>query len=376
MSNLDLLRGIPVSVNNYYGDPTLQWDGTMTTAKDLLSTGHHGPVGIITKGKLSKKHVLDIGHLQNEGLRLVVLVSISELGGDEKVGHKHRYRNIAMLSDNNIPHIAYIRPLIPPYNTSPQVLTYIFSSLKRAGCQAVCASGFRGDDAIIATMSPAETMSWTMRVKLMSGDVYSTLLSLSMKTNIPLFSRTSCAVSYCIKMESDYNPYHNSPNLAKCSACPLIHTCNPKTLPNEGSLDLLREFGYEVEFVHKEDEQRCFITPNNRLSCPSCCTTCYVLKTNRVVVHNARHLGDLSFARFLTGILSVKDGFRDDGSQEVGKVTLPRFEALNNLQCLNSWWPIATKLKKCFSCRYCIEKHFNKGHSMIGINPSSLINLL
>ena len=57
MSNyLDLLRGIPVSVNNYYGDPTLQWDGTMTTAKDLLSTGHHGPVGIITMASLINQY--------------------------------------------------------------------------------------------------------------------------------------------------------------------------------------------------------------------------------------------------------------------------------------------------------------------------------
>ena len=48
-----LFSDIPVAVNNFYGDPLIQWDNTVEKLMYLLSQGHKGIVSIITKGKFT-----------------------------------------------------------------------------------------------------------------------------------------------------------------------------------------------------------------------------------------------------------------------------------------------------------------------------------
>ena len=56
----DLLRDLPVSVNNFYGDPTLQQLNTLGKLENLLKEKHRGPVGLITKGKLTQKQLVQL----------------------------------------------------------------------------------------------------------------------------------------------------------------------------------------------------------------------------------------------------------------------------------------------------------------------------
>lgn len=372
----ELLKNIPVSINNFYGDPTIQWDDTLLKLKNLATTKHLGPVGIITKGKLTEKHASQLAEFVKSGLKIVVLISISELPQFEKVAVEHRYENIQVLNQFNIPNIAYIRPLTPPYNTSLEVIEKICQKLKNVGAKALVVSGFRGDENIVKDMNPDETVEWVLRVKVMTKDVYENFKKNCEKLNLQLFTRTSCAVSAVLGDKITYNPYYYSPNLVHCAElhCPLVATCQPVTTPREDSLNLIKFLGYDAEFIKGNCADRCHVSAENRLKCFSCCTTCFHLQGNRLVVKNAKSLGDLTFIRFLTGILTMQPGKNDSGEKEIGIVNLPNFPEIKDVQCLNSWWPYAKIGTRCFGCSYCIEKYYGNERKEFGFPPAELLD--
>ncbi|MBU1132052.1 hypothetical protein KKC32_02280 [Patescibacteria group bacterium] len=372
----NLLREIPVSVNNFYGDPTIQWNDTLNKLENLARTKHLGSVGIITKGKLTEKHAEELKSFMKQGLKIIVLISISELPQFEKVGMAHRYENIRLLNQYEIPNIAYIRPMTPPYNTSKETIDLIFRKLKKAGGRVIVASGFRGDENIVSEMNPDQKTEWVMRVKLMSKDVYQSFKENSEKYKIKLFTRTSCAVSYLCGDNVTYNPYYYSPNLVHCEElnCPLVKTCKPVLNPKENALDLIKFFGYDIEFMNGDCHLRCDVAPDNRLKCRSCCTTCFHLKGNRILVKGNVRLGDLTFIRFISGILTMQPGKNDNGDKDVGFVSLPNFPNMDGMQCLNSWWPYARIGDKCFDCKYCIEKYYGNSRRDYGFPPADLLD--
>lgn len=380
----DLLRQIPVSINNFYGDPTLQWGDTLAKLEDLVQTGHVGPVGIILKGRLTPRHCRELAGYQARGLKLVVFVSISELRSMEHVGHEHRYENIRRLREAGVSAVGYVRPLTPPYNTSPETIETIFRRLGEAGCEAAVAAGFRGDDHLVAEMQPSQVVQWVIRVKQMTPDIWTAVSESSHRHGVQLFTRTSCAVDYLLGNQQTYNPYFTSPKLVKCEAvgCPLRATCGQGRIePRAGSLEFLRYLGYELEYragnFDGEARQLCHVEPHNRLGCKSCCTTCFMLGSNpHIEVGGRVNLGDLTFIRFVSGILASQPGCRDTGALDVGTVRFPSFPHLEGMQCLNSWWPIARVGRKCFDCKYCIEKYYGETRSEIGFSPVRLLEQL
>jgi hypothetical protein len=346
----DLLRHVPVSVNNYYGDPTIQWHNTIEKLDKLLASRHSGPVGIITKGKISATYARQIADFREKGLDIILFFSISELPQFEHVAMRHRYDNIAVCNARGIPCVAYVRPMTPPYNTSPEIIDTIFEDLKRVGADAIVSSGFRGDENLIKDMTPDETVRWALHVKLMTKDVFERMRDRALENGMRFFTRTSCAVSYLSKDTRTYNPYYNSPNLVRCDEvrCPLRDTCSSPVVPKEHSLDFMEFLGYEIEYKRGRDDITCRVQPDKRLGCPSCCTTCFMLDVPRLMVKNANGLGDFTFIRFVTGLIAMKDGCRDDGSKDIGSVHLPSFPEIQDIDCLNTWWPYATVGDKCF----------------------------
>ena len=372
----NLLREIPVSVNNFYGDPTIQWEDTLDKLKNLAATKHRGPVGVITKGKLTDKHAKELLVFIKKGLKIILFISISELRQFEKVGMDHRYANITLLNKYKIPVIAYIRPMTPPYNTSPEIIQSMFAKLHQAGAKFVVASGFRGDDALVKDMAPDEKIKWVMRVKIMTGEVYQLVKAQTAKYGMKLFTRTSCAVSALLKDKTTYNPYYYSPNLVKCAEldCPIRSTCQPVTQPKKHALEFIKFLGYQVELLGGCSQTKCFVEPDKRLDCPSCCTTCYRLNVPRLLVKGNIKLGDLTFIRFITGMLAMQPGRSDAGDKDVGNINLPNFPEIDNAQCLNTWWPYARVGDKCFECSYCVEKYYGSARRDYGFPPAELID--
>jgi len=237
-----ILRELPVAVNNFYGDPVIQWKNTIEKLESLEKSRHAGPVGIIMKGKLNEVKVAELKEKKEKGLNLVTLISISELPELEGTGSAHRYENIRMLTEAGVPAIAYIRPMMPPFNTSEEIVGKIFSQLKEAGCTSAVTSGFRGDEALVERLAPDERVQWAMRVKVMPGEIFERIKKHAEANGIQLFTRTACAVSAATGSERTYNPYYNSPDLVKCAElnCPIQDTCAPLSEPKEGSLELIK----------------------------------------------------------------------------------------------------------------------------------------
>jgi len=332
------------------------------------------------KGKLDERKVAELKEKKEKGLNLVILISISELTELEGTGSVHRYENIRMLNEAGVPAIAYIRPMMPPFNTSEEVIGKIFSQLKEAGCTSAVASGFRGDEALVERLSPDERVQWAMRVKVMPGEIFKRIKKYAEANNIQLFTRTACAVSAATGGERTYNPYYNSPNLVKCTElnCPIQDTCAPLSEPKEGSLELIKRLGFDVEFVPSANGKACGVSGEDRLRCPSCCTTCYFSSNiPHLLVRGNVNLGDLAFIRFTTGMMAMQPGRNDDGSKEIGKITFPDYPEIDNAQALNSWWPLSRNIEKCFGCKYCIvSEYYNetKENTDVGFPPSELVD--
>ncbi len=365
------LLSVPVSVNCYYGDPTLQWEDTMSKLRALAEVGHIGPVSIITKGSIGPKRAKELASLNLPGL--LVMVSISELpDGFEKVGHSHRYETIRNLRRAGVKVFAAVRPLIPPYNTSEEVINRIFTRLQAVGCEVACVSGFRGDASLIEEVNPDNAIQWTLRVKQMTG--FDQVLRIARENGVRIFTRVNCAVSYLTGRDKPFNPYWGSPQLVRCEEieCPLRDTCGPVE-PDDEVLGWLRQVGYDVEY-QPATRQQCGFQADNRLECKSCCTTCFVQRQPRVVVHNAETLGDLTFCRFvLGGTLCVHPGMVDGGDKDVGHVTKVQAKTKMSVHCINSWFVWARQLENCFGCKYCVSGLYpNKGP--VGCAPVELLN--
>ena len=376
----ETLRQLPVAVNNFYGDPVIQWKNTMEKLESLENSRHSGPVGIITKGKLNEAKVAELKDKKEKGLNLVTLVSISELPDMEGTGSEHRYENIKLLTEAGVPAIAYIRPMMSPFNTSEEVVNKIFSKLKEAGCKMAVTSGFRGDESLVERLSPDERVQWAMRVKVMPGEVFDRVKKYAAENGVQLFTRTACAVAAATGGEKTYNPYYNSRNLVKCSElnCPLQDTCAPISEPKEGSLDLIKRLGFDVEFVSGNKGEACGVSGEDRLRCPSCCTTCYFSKNiPHLEVKGNVNLGDLAFIRFVTGMMAMQPGRNDDGSKDIGSIRFPNYPEIDDAQALNSWWPMSRNIEKCFGCKYCIvSEYYNEGekNAEVGFPPSELVD--
>jgi hypothetical protein len=367
------LLNIPVAINCYYGDPTLQWQDTIGKVRALSKANHVGPVCIITKGAIVPQRAKELADAKLPGL--MVMVSISELPeGFEGIGNAHRYQNFKTLREAGIKCFAAVRPMMPPYNTTPEAINRIFTKLSEAGCETACVSGFRGNDQLIDATSPDKAVEWVLRVKQMTG--FDWVLKEAEHKGIRLFTRVSCAVSYLTKRSGTYNPYLGSPQLVRCKeiGCTMIDTCGPVE-PDQDVMNWLKDIGYELEWQPAE-RALCAFSSDNRLNCKSCCTTCFVQRQPRVIVHNARTLGDLTFCRFmLGGTLCTKPGMVDGGDIDVGQAKIVQEQVGRPIHCINTWWVWANQLDKCFNCRYCISTLYpNK--KPVGCVPVEILNLM
>lgn len=366
------LRAMPVSVNCYYGDPTLQWSDTVKKLRLLAESGHTGPVSVITKGAIGPDRARLLTSLNLHGL--LVIVSISELPQEfEGVGHAHRYETLRNLREAGVKCFAAVRPLVPPYNTSEEVITRIFQRLQAVGCEVACVSGFRGDDSLVEAMKPDEKIRWVLRVKQMTG--FDQVLQIAKENGVQLFTRVSCAVAHLTGQKGTVNPYWGSPQLVRCAeiGCSMQSTCGPVD-PDPEVLDWLRSIGYNPEW-QPAIRERCGFSSDDRLKCLSCCTTCFVQEQPRVIVHNARTLGDLTFCRFmLGGTLCVKPGMVDGGNKDVGHVSVLQERTGLSVHCINTWFVWANQLDKCFGCKYCVSGLYSNKYP-VGCAPADLINL-
>jgi len=373
MNAYQYLKKIPVAVNNYFGDPVLQWENTIQKIRTLSKDNHQGIVSIITKGFITPKMASELC-IAGKGLNLIVLVSISGFSKEiEPIGQTHRYLTLKNVNNANIPTIGYVRPLTPPYNTDEQTLNEIFKNISESGCKNIVISGFRGSDNIINQMKPDQKLKWVLRVKLMPQEIEKICRRLAKEYNLHIFTRTSCGVAVVLGFDRSFNPYYNSPKSAGCEYCSIKDTCE-HTEPNKGAMKFIQSLGYDIKYISRPG-QSCMVSPANRLSCISCCTSCFVLKNApHIIVKNKNiRLGDISFIRFVTGVLVCQDGVIDGGKKDVGHVEFPGLQMPScAIHCINTWYVWARQRAKCYDCQYCITTVYDLDEREYGCSPKQL----
>ena len=72
----------------------------------------------------------------------------------------------------------------------------------------------------------------------------------------------------------------------------------------------------------------------------------------------------------------MQPGRNDGGDKDVGRVSFPNHPGIDNLQAVNSWWPIAHNIDRCYGCKYCIvgEYYNESAGKRVGFPPAELVD--
>lgn len=331
---INYFANIPVSINNLYGDPFFytQIENTFKKLDNLKKSGHKGIVSIITKSEITEEIAFKLSNYTKD-LKLVVLVSISELPYRIEKVNGNRYNTLSLCEKYNIPSIPYIRPFIPNENTGEETINNMFKKIIKQYPKdkeiSIIISGLRGNDEILKELdqSEEEMKKWNMRVKTMPKNIKTLIYEICKKNNINIFERTACGVSYVLGYDRTYNPYYSSPQLANCFKCPMKETCYDKQetfLPTNDDLELINFLGYNAKIVKRNLDKSnyiCTVKPDNRKECISCCTSCFKLQRDSIEIEKFKDicLGDIGLLRLLTNKLVFCKDIIDNGASDIAK---------------------------------------------------------
>lgn len=370
---LDLLRDLPVSINNL-ADPSILRLSTEAKLNQLVADRHTGPVAIITKGDLSSPWWRERLKYWASNLNLFVFASISHLPKEmEAAPTENRYKTLTAASEAGAFAIAYIRPIIHTLNDSPELITEMFTRSVDAGCHAIVSSGFRGDEQVVSdagmqNISAPDGQSWMRTLKITPKSTSELMRNLATTLKIPYWTRTQCAASVLMGKKRALNPYYNAPKFVDCLHCPISDSCASVAQfikPAPHSIELLEYLGFKID-VHTASEryQKCPVEV--RSECSLCCTNCPKAPDMGMPYLNIRthdggfpSWGEMSFARFITGGMLATDPLIPPGENSNIRIH-PRFELPNQLYGVNSWmvWSEYVPANKCFDCKYCFLSMF------------------
>lgn len=118
----DVLKEIPVSINNIIGDPFIpaQIEDTFYKLSSLRASGHKGPISIITKSKFDAA-MLERLSLYGDMANLIVFYTLTgmEEGGIPFPERIQIYKELAQLKSHTV--LLY-RPIIQGYNDSLKII--------------------------------------------------------------------------------------------------------------------------------------------------------------------------------------------------------------------------------------------------------------
>jgi hypothetical protein len=259
-----LFNTIPVVINIFYGDPFLYMEDTLECLKRLESSNHRGPVVIITKGPMSDDM---FSKIFTKKWKLNIHFGLSFFGNrkyDEAATFERLEENLSVCKSisemNGYTYGIEYRPIIRDINDSPETMDRLFTLAKKYST-TVAYSGLQVD----ATLSeyirennlpfrPYDGYDFGMK-KNIGNDILWNLKCHSMQYNVPIFKKTSCAISYSQKTGRDYNAHYYRPNEMDCASCPNKDVCHSfKNEIDNGNIDyeLISKLPFDLKVVHKE----------------------------------------------------------------------------------------------------------------------------
>lgn len=257
----ELFSAIPVAVNIFHGDPLLYANDTLRAVDELECCGHKGPVVVITKGSLGVKEREIF-----EGRNLKFHFGLSYFGNPtyDKMGTAYgvvkNAKEIATLN-NATANIEY-RPIIRDINDGDKQLHEIFSIAKDFGLP-IAYSGLQVEKELEEHIKeknlpfkPYDGFEFGMKKNLPNW-MEEKMREFSEKHGVPIFKKTSCAITYCTGQERDYNAHYYRPNEMGCAYCPMFEKCHSvKKRHDDGNAEpVLSNLPFNLELVYKEHHE-------------------------------------------------------------------------------------------------------------------------
>ena len=296
----DNFKNIPVAVNLFYGDPLLQIENTVKYLRLLESSGHLGPIVIVTKGDFSK--------FPDEKFNLDLHIAFSTFGIDSTLDGNTMERfenNLKQIKKrrNNYKYSIEFRPIIYGVNDSIDVFNRVLS-LASSYNLAIGYSGLQGKPSSVEIwkknnidLKPYPGYKFGHK-KIIDDKVVTLFESLAKEYNVKIFRKTSCLFSYVHNLDRDYNAHYYRPTEINCKECVMYDKCNSykNNLKIDNNLDSIIPFKYEI--INKKKHE-CILKKNNICEFPT--EDCSNISGNIIHIDDEITTSDVRVIKWLTG---------------------------------------------------------------------------
>lgn len=306
------LKKIPVSINNAFGDPGIQWKNTLEKLADLESTQHEGPVGIITKSTITKDRAKALSEFD---LKIAVLQSVSNLPQIiEPPKYSNRLISIENLTNAGVATLPYFRPIIPGFNDSDEIIKKTMQDTSNAGAKALVYSGLLGTKSVLGLLekktgvkiNPPEGYSqWQEDHKLISKKTEAKIKQYATENNIYTFKKTSCGITYVLDLDHDFNVHYTKPEKYDCESCVNLEKCTDNAIEqnNKNPTEILKIIGAIGKLEENQYEGPCKLEDVCNKACASCTNS-----KGRILRLNGEYTqGEIGLVRWMTNTVTTAD---------------------------------------------------------------------
>ena len=289
-------RALPVAVNLFHGDPTLQSCKTLDVVNRLLDAGHVGPIVIITKGDVDK---LDgLRHASN------VIIGFSTFGCESRYTGRSLAsfeQNLRRAHGSGLHYYIEYRPIIRDINDSNECFRYVIGLAAQYGIP-VAYSGLLATQEMLHSwrangFSPQPWDGMQIgKKKVIEATREAALRAIAANANVPVFRKTSCAVSYMTGMPRDYNAHYYRPHEVGCNSCVMRQACmqyHQRGQPSILDLPYAHEVRYKTDHV-------CSLVRNGLCETPH--PDCSRIAGSIVVTSQQLTTADVRVTKWLTGL--------------------------------------------------------------------------
>ena len=302
-----IFKYIPVHVNLFYGDPTLQVAETMNLLDRLEKAGHLGHVIIITKGDMNR--IKEVWHPYN----LNIHFGISTFGINSKYDGStiNRFeKNLDICKEMGVNYSIEFRPIIKNINDSDEVFEYVVSQAKKHGV-GIGYCGLQVSDETRERLKKEgiefepynEKIGFGLK-KFISKERETAFREIAKQAGVNVFKKTSCLIATASN-EPDYNSHYYRPNEVGCNDCPNKHLCDvEKTwLFNKPDMDRLQSIiPFKFELVDEVDHV-CTLYQNGLCQFPS--YDCMHISGKMIKIDDEITTTDVRLIKWLTGYTVV-----------------------------------------------------------------------
>ena len=292
---------IPVMVNLFYGDPTLQISETFSILDRLEEAGHNGHVVIITKGDMNK--------FTHSWWPLNIHFGISTFGINsiyDGSSIERFEKNLNICRNKKLSYSIEFRPIIKNINDSDEVFNYVVSKAKEhgvgigyCGLQVSEETRERLNREGIVFEPYNENVGFGLK-KFISKERDTALRNIAHSQGVNVFKKTSCLIA-TTNHTPDYNAHYYRPNEVGCPDCPNKKICKEykeNLFNNPDILKLRSIIPFKFDLVDKVDHV-CTLYQNGLCQFPS--HDCMHISGKMIKIDDEITTTDVRIIKWLTG---------------------------------------------------------------------------